>query len=454
MKKWFLTVFLVMTAFLLNAQYSPITINPSGNVVNTNATITFSNYSFFKTNVYFGGNTYTTNHAYDASGNLLDPEANEYVTASFVRSILNSDQFLFGTANTTNNIGFTNYDGTTNTIALLFAATPSTNYTKQFSNFVAGTYWASVISTNTFQSVSGPYVNDIYVNLDSDKANPNPGPTFTMMPDIYATYDRTNLILLAAGAAQPIVYHNTNLYTWIQSSPQYTSTNAAGFYIVRRVKCDSFTIGGGNANPVINVFGGSNYITSVAFNTPVVINANYYGTFIGNGSGLTNIPLSGLQSTPLTNNPSATSWTNNIGIYGNGSGLTNIPLSGLQSKPLTNNPSATSWTNNIGIYGNGIGLTNLNPASLSFLVTTQMTAVLNFNLAEIAITNNITFTSATGVASNGYVKYIGATVWGTNITVSWPQIWSPNNTNIITLTNGLVAFKCFGSNIFAAYYQP
>jgi len=46
MKKWFLTVFLVMTAFLLNAQYSPITINPSGNVVNTNANITFTNKLF------------------------------------------------------------------------------------------------------------------------------------------------------------------------------------------------------------------------------------------------------------------------------------------------------------------------------------------------------------------------------------------------------------------------
>jgi hypothetical protein len=388
MKKWFLTVFLVMTAFLLNAQYSPITINPSGNVVNTNATITFSNYSFFKTNVYFGGNTYTTNHAYDASGNLLDPEANEYVTASFVRSILNNGQFLFGTPNVTNNIGFTNYDGTTNTIALLFTATSPTNYTKQFSNFVAGTYWASVISTNTFQSVSGPYVNDIYVNLDSDKANPNPGPTFTMTPDIYATYDRTNLILLAGGAAQSIVYHATNLYTWIQSSPQYTSTNAAGFYIVRRVKCNSFTIGGGSANPVINVFGGSNYITSVSFSTPVVINANYSGTFTG----------------------------------------THI--------------------------GDGSALTNLNPANLIFNATTQTTAVLNFNLNEIAITNNITFTSATGVASNGYAKYIGATVFGTGITVAWPQIWSPNNTNLVVLTNGIVAFKCFGTNVFAAPYQP
>jgi hypothetical protein len=43
MKKWILTIFLTMVAFLLNAQYSPITINRGGNVVNTNGTITFSN---------------------------------------------------------------------------------------------------------------------------------------------------------------------------------------------------------------------------------------------------------------------------------------------------------------------------------------------------------------------------------------------------------------------------
>jgi hypothetical protein len=308
MKKWFLTVFLVMTAFLLNAQYSPITINRSGTVVNTNESIIFSNNIILSS-----GNLYITNHAYDASTSQLDPQANEYVTAGFVRSVLNNGAFLYGTPNTTS-VGFTNYDGTTNTIALQFGVISPTNYIKQFSNFVAGTYWASVISTNTFQSASGPYVNDLYVNLDADKANPNPGPTFTMMPDIYATYDRTNLILLAGGAAQSIVYHATNLYTWIQSSPQYTSTNSAGFYIVRRVKCNSFTVGGGNANPIINVFGGSNYITSVAFNTPVTVNANYSGTFTGNGAGLTNIYSTNIvtQAGTLAVASDATNYTVNL----------------------------------------------------------------------------------------------------------------------------------------------
>ena len=135
-----------------------------------------------------------------------------------------------------------------------------------------------------------------------------------------------------------------------------------------------------------------------------------------------------------------------------------------QYSPITINPSGNvvntnaniTFTNKLfGIFnGNGSALTNLNPANLIFNATTQTTAVLNFNLNEIAITNNITFTSATGVASNGYAKYIGATVFGTGITVAWPQIWSPNNTNLVVLTNGIVAFKCFGTNVFAAPYQP
>jgi hypothetical protein len=105
-------------------------------------------------------------------------------------------------------------------------------------------------------------------------------------------------------------------------------------------------------------------------------------------------------------------------------------------------------------YGSGAGLTNLNPANITYTISTQSTAVLDFTLPELAITNNITFTYATNTSTNGYAKYVGATVFGTGITVTWPQIWSPNNTNSVKLTNGLVAFKSFGTNVFAAPYQP
>jgi len=344
--------------------------------------ITVTNYSLFKTNAYFAGDIYVTNHAYDVSTSQLDPLANEYVTASFVRSVLNNGAFLYGTTNTTT-VGFSNIlTASTNTVSLQFGANAPTSYTKGFTNFVTGTYpngpyFASIVSTNTYQSVTGPFVNDFYIQADGSGA----GHALGIAPDIFVSYDLTNLIPICAGAEQSLTMAaTTNLYTWIQSAAQYNSTNAAGFYVVRRVRVTSQN---GTAL-YINVKGGSGTATTLAFNTPVTINANYVGTFIGNGSGLT----------------------------------------------------------------------NLSPTNLVFNCTTQTTAVLNFNLAEIAITNNITFTSATGVASNGFAKYIGATVWGTGVTVAWPQLWSPNNTNSVKLTNGVIAFKCFGTNVFAAPYQP
>jgi hypothetical protein len=78
---------------------------------------------------------------------------------------------------------------------------------------------------------------------------------------------------------------STNLYTWIQSSAQYNSTNTTGFYVVRRVRVVSQN---GN-NLYINVQGGNTTPTTLSFNTPVTVNANYSGTFIGDGAGLTNI---------------------------------------------------------------------------------------------------------------------------------------------------------------------
>ena len=43
MKKVYLVIFLIVFAFFANAQFSPITINPSGAVVNTNVNISLTN---------------------------------------------------------------------------------------------------------------------------------------------------------------------------------------------------------------------------------------------------------------------------------------------------------------------------------------------------------------------------------------------------------------------------
>lgn len=323
--------------------------------------VTNNGFSIFKTNAYFGGNTYTTNHAYDASGNLLDPEANEYVTASFVRSVLNNGAFLYGTTNTIA-VGFSNIlTSSTNTVSLQFGANAPSGYTKGFTNFVTGTYpngpyFASIVSTNTYQAVTGPFVNDFYIQADGSGA----GHALGIAPDIFVTYDLTNLIPICAGAEQSLTMAaTTNLYTWIQAAAQYNSTNTAGFYIVRRVRVTSQN---GTAL-YINVKGGSGTATTLAFNTPVTVNANYIGTFTGNGSGLTNIPATGIVGTAVTNNASPTFTGLSVGaqtaldVNGNGKfggvGLTNGVLT-----------------------GNGSGITNVSaslPSATASLTITNLT---------------------------------------------------------------------------------
>lgn len=80
------------------------------------------------------------------------------------------------------------------------------------------------------------------------------------------------------------------------------------------------------------------------------------GAATGNASGATNIPLTGLQRMPLTNNQVGVTLTGTFS--GNGNGMTNIPLSGLQQLPITNNQTGVTLTGTFS--GNGNGLTNMN----------------------------------------------------------------------------------------------
>jgi len=113
----------------------------------------------------------------------------------------------------------------------------------------------------------------------------------------------------------------------------------------------------------------------------------------------------------------------------------------------------------ISFKGNGASLTNLNPTNLLYnTVVTQSTAVLDFNLPETILTNNITYTSYQGAPSTG-VRSVMANIIGTNVTVSWPTTWTPNNPNTVYLTNGYVGFRVvavasLATNVMAITYQP
>ena len=350
------------------------------------ASITATNSATMLSNVLIANNLYVTNHAYDVSTSQLDPEANEYVTASFVRSVLNNGAFLYGTTNTIA-VGFSNIlTSSTNKISLQFGANAPSGYTKGFTNFVTGTYpngpyFASIVSTNTYQAVTGPFVNDFYIQADGSGG----GHALGIAPDIFVTYDLTNLIPICAGSEQSLTMAaTTNLYTWIQSAAQYNSTNTAGFYVVRRVRVTSQN---GTAL-YINVKGGSGTATTLAFNTPVTVNANYIGTFTGNGSGLTNIPATGITGLGTAAYSNSTAFAPST--------VTNLTAAQLATiaAAVTNNASPTLTGLSVGaqtaldVNGNGkvggVGLTN-------GVLTGNGSGLTNIKSSAVVATNIITW---------------------------------------------------------------
>jgi hypothetical protein len=86
--------------------------------------------------------------------------------------------------------------------------------------------------------------------------------------------------------------------------------------------------------------------------------------------------------------------------------------------------------------------------------TLAITNRVSFAAPEVVLTNSVTFVGATNPPPAGWVAYVNVAVWGNGITVGWPAHWSPSGTNSVTLTNGLVAFRAYGTNITAAYLQP
>lgn len=369
--------------------------------------------TIFSSNVYFGSNLYVTNHAYDASGNLLDPEANEYVTASYVASLLTSGQFLYGSTNAIL-AGITNsYDSVTNNALLQFLGTNPAGAIKSFTfNADTGKNFVSIATTNTYQSCSGPFVTTVYCTVDSGGNK-----SLSIAPDIYATYDRTNLILLATGSGQSITVGTTltNLYSWATASPTYNSTNTAGFYIVRRLRVVS--VSGG---PTLTISSGGNTPTALSFTVPIATSANYSGTFTGNGSGLTNILLSGLQVLPLTNNPSALLWTNKNGIYGNGIGLTNIASTNLIGLGTAAYSNATAFASS-GVTNLTAGqlvtiaaavTNNASPTFTGLTVGAQTALDVNGNgkLGGVGLTNGVITGNGSGITN------VSATVSYSNIT--------------------------------------
>ena len=136
---------------------------------------------------------------------------------------------------------------------------------------------------------------------------------------------------------------------------------------------------------------------------------------------------------------------------GGGGGGTNI----INTYNVTNySTNYYSFTNTVN-YTNQYAYTNFNTTNVyaGQYVSVPASATLDASQPEQTIIGDLTFTGIANAPASGTARYVGFTVIGVS-TVSWPQSWSSFNTNTVTLTNGLLAFKALGTSNSIAPYQP
>jgi len=373
----------------------------------------------FNSTIQLNGPVTVSNAVTSYSGSTTNPAPYEFVTQQYVQNLLNSGQILYGTSNTIATGGITNtINGVQNTVSLIFSNAAPLAYVKAFT-FAAGdvgNYFATIITTNKFQSISGPIVSSYYLTL-----NTGAGHALTIAPDVFITYDLTNLVLVSSGASQSIVVGNTvtNLYTWTSSAAQYNSTNAAGFYIVRRTKCIA-QVGA----PTLWVSGGGANTTTLAFNSSVGSSGNYSGTFTGNGAGLTNLSL---PYTSITNSPWIT--TNAFTSL--------ISSSNFVKATVTN--GLTTATNNF--YG------TFSSTSVFNKITTNSTITTNITVNSIAV-SGITNVPASPYDTN-QSHYNGTYSW--NGAIGSQGAWVKGTTNVFGYS-GASQGGTFAGMIFSTNY--
>lgn len=206
----------------------------------------YQNYGFMTTNGgTFGGIVYGTN--------ATAPASNELVTAQWVRNIFGAGVPYY---NTTNLDTGTNTDMPNQQLYQFSGAIPlPATRTYATTDFLTNNgYIGAVVTTNRFQELSGAVLVNSYIGFNGGGG----GPTLTIHPEIYYSYDKTNWYGDYAAGNESIIHGTTNLYQWLIDVPPIVSTNAAGFYIERRFKVGTVT---GTGTRTVYVLIGTNSIS-------------------------------------------------------------------------------------------------------------------------------------------------------------------------------------------------
>ncbi len=155
-----------------------------------------------------------------------------------------------------------------------------------------------------------------------------------------------------------------------------------------------------------------------------------YAVFAGTASNLSGtIPLAQLQGAVLTNNEVSVFLNGNFS--GNGSGLTNIPLTGLQAVPLTNGQAGVSLNGQTTVSNLSVTATNFaNYLVVSNAPALNGSAIFNLNASQLSSGTVATARLATSGTASATTFLAGNQTWAT------PSSFAMSVTANISLTDG------------------
>jgi hypothetical protein len=401
--------------------------------------------TIFSSNVYLAQNLYVTNHAYDVSTSRLDPLANEFVTAEYVQSVMAANFDLYFSTNSSG-VFITNV-GTPSTMVLV---NPTTSQTNTISSFTNGTYFTARLQTNSIS-----YIQSVPINLYT-YVQVTGGGSITAHPEMWLYNTNGTIVQLgyssdntySSSIAVPVnlaiamtntAYLNVNLTNSPQLLLRWYVTSTSG-------------------NPTWKFLIGAGNVSHITVGTIPSANQNYVGTFTGNGTGLTNIPSTGITGLGTAAYSNSTAFASST--------VTNLTAGQLATiaAAVTNNASPTftglavgaqtaldvngngkfggvGLTNGV-LTGNGSGITNVTTEKVSL---TPPYGGLDNNVANLGL--GVRYTYGQGGSQSGYFSLnpmmfnqsttatklvIAVPLFVTNAiqTVVWQSLYVSNNVAI------------------------
>jgi len=352
------------------------------------ASITVTNSATMLSNVFIADNLYVTNHAYDVSTSRLDPLANEFVTAEYVQSVMAANFDLYFSTNSSG-ISITNV-GTPSTMVVANSVNSQTNTISSFTN---GTYFTARLQTNSIS-----YIQSVPINLYT-YVQITGGGSVTAHPEMWLY--NTNGTIVQLGYSSDNTY-SSSISVPVNLAIAMTNTDYLNVNLTNSPQLLlRWYVTSKSGNPTWRFLIGNGNVTHITVGTIPSANQNYVGTFTGNGTGLTNIPSTGITGLGTAAYSNSTAFAPST--------VTNLTSGQLATiaAAVTNNASPTLTGLSVGaqtaldVNGNGkvggVGLTN-------GVLTGNGSGLTNIKSSAVVATNIITYIGAEQFA-DGWNSY-------------------------------------------------